>query len=102
MTIIAKLSDFIEEELNDADKYARCALNYKEENPNLATVFNRLSLEEMNHMNLLHEQVVALIIEYKKAHGDPPEKMQGIYDYLHKKHMERANEIKILQGLFKG
>lgn len=102
MTIIAKLSDYIEEELNDADKYARCALNYKEENPNLATVFNRLSLEEMNHMNLLHEQVVALIIEYKKAHGDPPEKMQGIYDYLHKKHMERANEIKILQGLFKG
>ena len=102
MTIIAKLSDYIEEELNDADKYARCALNYKEENPNLATVFNRLSLEEMNHMNLLHEQVVALIIEYKKAHGDPPEKMQGIYDYLHKKHMERANEIKILQGLLKG
>jgi len=102
MQIIQKLSDMIEEELNDAEKYIRCAMNYKEERPALAQAFAKLSAEEMGHVAILHEQVAAIIAEYRKEHGDPPEKMQGIYDYLHKKHIEHANEIKVMQGLFKG
>lgn len=102
MQLIAKLSDMIEEELNDAEKYIQCAMNHKDDNPNLAAAFSRISGEEMGHANILHEQVVALITAYRKEHGDPPEKMQGIYDYLHKKHMEQANRIKVLQALFKG
>ena len=102
MQLISKLCDMIEDELDDAEKYARCALKHKETHPTLATVFNRLSIEELGHMNSLHEQVVSLINEYKKEHGDPPERMQGVYDYLHQKFMDRANEVKILQGLFKG
>jgi ferritin len=102
MQLISKLSDMIEEELNDSEKYIRCAMNHKEDNPTLAAAFAKLSSEEMGHVNILHEQVVNLINEYRKAHGDPPEKMQGIYDYLHKKHIDRANEIKVMQALFKG
>lgn len=102
MQLIAKLSDMIEEELNDAEKYAKCALNYKDEGMTaLSATFNKLSLEEMGHVNALHEQVTNLITEYRKEHGDPPEKMQGIYEYLHKKHIDHANKIKILQGLYK-
>ncbi len=101
MKIISKLSDMIEEELNDAEKYIRCAMEWKEERPTLAATFHQLSVEEMKHVNLLHDQVVAIITEYRKTHGDPPEKMQGIYDYLHKKHMEKANAIKVRQELFK-
>ena len=101
MQIISKLSDMIEEELNDAEKYINCALAYKEDDPTLANVFYRLSTEEIGHEELLHAQVVAKIAEYKKEHGDPPERMQGIYEYLHKKHIKRANEIKALQGVFK-
>jgi len=102
MRLIEKLSDMIDEELNDAEKYIRCAMKQKEEHPALAQTFARLSNEEMAHMNLLHEQVVALISEYRKEHGEPPERMQAVYDYLHKKYTERANEIKVLQALFKG
>lgn len=102
MQLIEKLSDMIEEELGDAEKYIRCAMKQKEQHQALAQTFARLSNEEMGHVNLLHEQVVSLINEYRKEHGDPPEKMQGIYDYLHRKHMEHANEIKVLQALFKG
>lgn len=101
MQIIAKLSEQIEEELGDAEKYIRCAIKQKEENPTLAAVYFKLSTEEMNHMSMLHEQVVALIAQYRKDHGDPPEKMQGIYEYVHRKHVEKANEIKVMQGLFK-
>lgn len=102
MQLISKLSDMIEEELNDAEKYIRCAMNHKEDHPNLAQAFARLSSEEMTHVSILHDQVAALITEYRKEHGDPPEKMQGIYDYLHKKHIEHANEIKVMQAIFKG
>lgn len=102
MQLISKLSDMIEEELNDAEKYIRCALDKKESYPGLASAFYKISLEEMGHVNILHEQVIALIAEYRKEHGDPPERMQGIYDYLHKKHIDHANEIKVLQAIFKG
>ena len=64
-------------------------------------MFAKLSEEEMNHASMLHGQVIVLINEYRKEHGDPPERMQGIYDYLHKKHIDKANEIRITQGLFK-
>ena len=102
MQIISKLSDMIEEELNDAEKYIRCALNYKDEKPALASTFAKISGEEMGHVALLHEQVALLITEYRKEHGAPPEKMMGIYEYLHKKHIDKANEIKVMQGVFKG
>ena len=102
MQLIAKLSDMIEEELDDAEKYIKCAMNHKEDHPALAQTFARLSNEEMNHVNYWHEQVVALIEDYRKKNGEPPEKMQFVYDYLHKKHIEHANEIKILQSAFKG
>ena len=101
MQIISKLSDMIEDELQDAEKYITCAMNYKTENPALAQTFVKISGEEMGHMSLLHEQVEAIIEAYRKEHGDPPEKMMGIYEYLHKKYMEKAREIKIMQAMFK-
>ena len=102
MQLIANLSDMIEEELEDAEKYIKCAMKHKDDHPALATTFAKISAEEMGHVALLHDQVVAIIAEYRKEHGDPPERMQGIYEYLHKKHVEKANSIKVLQGLFKG
>ena len=100
MQIISKLSDMIEEELKDAEKYIRCAMDKKSEYPTLAATFHKLSVDEMSHVNILHDQVVLLINDYRNKHGDPPERMQGIYDYLHKKHIDKANEIKVLQSLF--
>jgi hypothetical protein len=102
MQLIANLSDMIEEELEDAEKYIKCAMKHKDDHPSLAATFAKISLEEMGHVTLLHDQVVAIITEYRKEHGNPPEKMQGVYEYLHKKHVEKANSIKVMQGLFKG
>lgn len=102
MQLIANLSDMIEEELEDAEKYIKCAMKHKDDHPALAVTFAKISAEEMGHVALLHDQVVAIIAEYRKEHGDLPERMQGIYEYLHKKHIEKANSIKVLQGLFKG
>ena len=101
MKIIQNLSDMIEEEMEDAEKYIRCAMNHKESRPLLAEVFYKLSTEEMQHMSLLHDQVVKIIEEYRKEHGDPPSDMLAIYEYLHKKHIAKASTIKNLQMMFK-
>lgn len=101
MQLISKLSDMIEEELNDAEKYIKCAMNHKEDHPALAAAFAKLSNEEMGHVNILHEQVNILITDYRKENGPPSEKMLVLYNYIHQKHIEKANEIKIMQALFR-
>lgn len=78
MQLIANLSDMIEEELEDAEKYIKCAMKHKDDHPALAVTFAKISAEEMGHVALLHDQVVAIIAEYRKEHGDPPERMQYI------------------------
>lgn len=101
MKIIEKLSDMIEEEIEDAGKYAKCAINYKEEDPALAEMFYKLATAEMEHMKMLHDQVMKKINDYKEKNGDPPQHMLMLYDILHKKHIKNAAEVKGMLALYK-
>ena len=101
MKIIKKLSEMISEEIEDAEKYARCALMYKEDMPELAETFFRLSNEEMGHMNMLHDQVTRIITDYRKKNGDPPEGMMTLYNYLHEKQIDQATVVKSMQSMFR-
>ena len=101
MKIIKCLSELIEGELNDAEHYIDLAMKWKAEEPDTADLFYELSVEEMGHMEKLHQEVTELIEEYRKEHGEPPKDMMVLYDYLHEKHIGKATQIKVMQGMYK-
>lgn len=100
MKIIKKLSDYIEDELCDAKKYATEAIKYKTEYPELSKLFFALSGEEMGHMDRLHKAVVGMIEKYRREQGEPPVNMMAVYEYLHDKQIEQAAEVKIIQDMY--
>ena len=100
MEIIRKISEKIDAELEDAQRYIRCAFKVKDEYPQLANTYYALSLEEMKHVTMLHEQVVKIIEAYKQT-NEVPESMQILYEYLHDRHIRWAAKIKARQEEYK-
>ena len=101
MKIISVLSEKIEEEQEDANSYIDLAMKWRNDEPDTADLFYELSVEEMGHMDKLHEEVTELIEEYRKEHGEPPKEMMVLYDYLHNKHIAKATQIRVKQGIYK-
>lgn len=101
MKIIKTLSDKIHEEICDAKAYAKLAIEYKDERPDLARSFYNLSLQEMDHMNVLHNAVTDIIKQYRETNGEPPADMLAVYDYLHKQQIDKSLEVKMLQSMYK-
>lgn len=57
------LSEYIEDEIKDAGKYARCALKHKDETPELADLFHHLSEQEAEHAKLLYDMAMKEVKE---------------------------------------
>ena len=100
MEIIKKVVEKIDDELIDAEKYIKCAFRVEEDYPDLADTYYQLSLEELKHVTMLHEQAVKIIEEYKKDHP-VPESMQILYDYLHERQIKWMAKIKAKQEEYK-
>ena len=101
MKLIKILSEKIGEEVCDARTYAKLALEYKEEYPELARTLYNISMQEMEHKNMLHNEITEIIKRYRETNGEPPADMMAVYDYLHKEQIEKALEVKTLQTMYK-
>jgi rubrerythrin len=101
MKIIKKLVELIDEELDDSEKYARLALKYKDEDTAMAEMFYSLSLDEMKHMNTLHNAVVKVVSNIKAEDDPRTEGMKIAYDILHEQAIEKAKNVQILQSMYR-
>ena len=101
MKIIKLLCERIDEEICDARFYVKKAIKYKAEFPEVADTFYQLSQQEMEHSKKLHNQVVKLIEAYRSKHGDPPVEMMAVYEFLHKRQINKAAEVTNLLQMYK-
>lgn len=101
MKIIEHLSDLINEEIDGACNYAKLALKYKDERPQLAQTFYSLTVDEMKHIDILHDEVVKIINEHKATGAEVPVEMQAVYDYVHQKQIDRVHGIKLYMDQYK-
>lgn len=101
MKLIRDLEELIEDEIHDIKKYAKMACELKDEQPQLAHVLYTISTQEDTHRQMLHEEVVKIISEYRKNNGEPPAAMMAVYDYVRKKHIEKTAEAKRYQEMYR-
>lgn len=101
MKIIKVLSEKITEEICDAKAYAELAIKVKDEYPDLSRDLYNLSLQEMDHKSVLHNNVTSIIKKYRDESGEPPADMMAVYEYLHNQQIEKALEVKTLQNMYK-
>lgn len=101
MKIIKELEELIEEEIHDVKKYAKLAVEIKKDRPGLAQVFYNISTQEETHQAMLHNEVVKMIEEHRKTHGEPPAAMMAVYDYVHKKNIDSLADARRYQDMYK-
>ena len=92
MRIIKDLSKRIKEELHDAEWYAKQALEQKAINPDVADMYHRLAREEVDHADMLHDKVVAMIRK-ASAEKDVPPVMREMWAWQHEEIVEEHAEV---------
>lgn len=101
MTIIETLVDRMDDELDGAHRYTELAHKNHMQYPRLADKFIELAEAEMSHMKVLHAEATRIIEDIRQTKGEPPADMMAIYNYEHKKMMERAAKIKQMISEYK-
>ena len=97
MKIIKIVAQKIEEEMHDAESYAKLSYQYQLEYPDLADVLLTLSRQEVTHANMLHAQAERLIKAYMDKGETPPPAMQAVWDWEHEKMIDTMARIKMMQ-----
>ena len=101
MEIIKIISEQIENELDSSEKFIKMAVTNKQLFPEISQTFYNFSLEKLNNTKILHDQVIKIIKNYRATEGDPPAPMMAIYNYMHQRHINKANAIKNFQSMYK-
>lgn len=101
MKIIKELIEQIEDEVDGAEDYAEDALKYRHDHPELAQMYHDIALQELRHVDLLHGEVVKMIEEHRKNHGEPPAAMLAVYEYVHEKIINRDTNVRLMLDRFK-
>ena len=50
---------------------------------------------------MLHEQVVHIIEQHRKEKGEPPAAMMAVYDFMHRRHIDKMKQARTVQAMYK-
>ena len=101
MKKIKELAEHIQEELCDAEEYAKSATMYKDDDKELADVYANLARQEIEHAHAEHEQVVRMIRKAREEGVTPPESMMAVWDYLHEKMIQHEAGVSSLLDMYR-
>lgn len=101
MKLIRDLEERIHDEIGDIKWYAKKAAEMKADHPTLAQVLYNISTQEDAHQAAIHNEVVKIIEEHRRTHGDPPAAMMAVYEYMHKKAIDELAEARMYQDVYK-
>lgn len=101
MRLIKELEEKIEDEIHDIKEYAKMATMVKAEYPSLAQTLFTISTQEDLHQAAIHAEVVKIIEEHRRKHGEPPAAMLAVYEYIHERHVENLAEARKYQDVYK-
>lgn len=88
----------IKEELCGAEHYAKLATQYKDIDRETADMYNKLAIVELDHVSMLHAQVVRHI----KLKNEPaPASMQAVWDWEHEEMVEKEASIRQLLAMYR-
>lgn len=102
MEVIKELVEMIEDEACSAEEYAKSAVQYKDEDKALADTFAKLAETELQHVDLLHAQVVRIIKAWQAKGNEVPPATEAVYDYTHQKSIDHVARVKILINMYYG
>ncbi len=60
-----------------------------------------MASQELNHVEMLHVQVVKIIQNYRDEHGAPPEAMMAVWNWEHDGMADKTARVKVLLDMHK-
>lgn len=95
------LFSLIDDELADSMKYGEKAMHYKDTDPAMAELFYSLSLEELKHKSMLHNQLVKEMNECIENYPDKEESINAVYDVLNEREVEWENSVRTYHSTYR-
>ena len=102
MKIIKMLVEQIEDEACGAEEYAKLAMQYKDEDKLLADNYAKMAEVELQHVDLLHAQVVRIIKSWEAKGNTAPPEMTAIWQWEHSKAVDHIARVRVMLNMYAG
>lgn len=97
MRSIAKIVDWIDDEIDGSEQYAAAAISAKDANDmESCRIYADMATAELNHADALHTIVVRKIREVESNGADVPAGMMEIWNWKHEKYIDRVAKARVM------
>lgn len=101
MEMLKLFSCFVNEELEDVEKYAKQAIKWKDRKSDIAEGFMNLSKQEATHYQSLHDMVIKLIKYAADAENGLTDDEMAVYEFLKDTETEKYLKGKEYQEIYR-